>query len=108
MTDPEDKGFTVKDRRFQQSEEEKNAGEESRQREAVKGLRPERTKPPTLPDLRLRAGNYLCIVSHVFSTSVFHLEIAPETGASENLPAKQTIDFRAFGKTRNNHPEESM
>ena len=119
MTDPEDKGFTVKDRRFsQQPEEEKDRlREESRQEAAREAYETESNKtadagaPKTegpLPEITM-ASFIMSLGTSVF----FHLGDLPhpETGASEkNLPlAKQTIDILGLlrEKTRNNlTPEE--
>lgn len=120
MTDPEDKGFTIKDRRFfQQSEEEKERlREESRQQEAVReAYETESNKAAEaagsqaegpLPEISM-ASFIMSLGTSVF----FHLGDLPhpETGASEkNLPmAKQTIDLLGLlrEKTRNNlTPEE--
>lgn len=120
MTDPEDKGFTVKDRRFfQQSEEEKERlREESRQQEAAREAYeseakktaetagPQTTEP--LPEITF-ASFIMSLGTSVFFSlgDLPH----PETGAAEkNLPlAKQTIDLLGLlrEKTRNNlTPEE--
>ena len=120
MTDPEDKGFTVKDHRFfQQSEEEKERlREASRQQEAVReAYETEANKtadsagPQTegpLPEVTM-ASFIMSLGTSVF----FHLGDLPhpDTGATErNLPlAKQTIDLLGLlrEKTRNNlTPEE--
>jgi Domain of unknown function (DUF1844) len=120
MNDPEDKGFTVKDRRFfQQSEEDKERlREESRHQEtareayetesnkAADTAGPQAEGP--LPEITL-ASFIMSLGTSVF----FHLGDLPhpETGATEkNLPlAKQTIDLLGLlrEKTRNNlTPEE--
>ena len=120
MTEPEDKGFTVHDRRFfQQSEEEKERLRlESREREAAKeAYESEATKAAAnaaesaegpLPEITF-ASFIMSLGTSVF----FHLGDLPhpETGAAEkNLPlAKQTIDLLGLlrEKTRNNlTPEE--
>ncbi len=120
MTDPEDKGFTVKDRRFfQQSEEEQDRlREESRQQEAAKETYETEANKATdaagpqaegpLPEITM-ASFIMSLGTAVF----FHLGDLPhpETGATEkNLPlAKQTIDLLGLlrEKTRNNlTPEE--
>ncbi len=104
MTDPEDKGFTVKDRRFfQQSDEEKDRlREESRQQAAAREAyeteanKTAETAGPQaegpLPEITM-ASFIMSLGTSVF----FHLGDLPhpETGATEkNLPlAKQTIDL---------------
>lgn len=123
MTDPEDKGFTVKDRRFfQQPEEEKERlREASRLQDAAKEAydaqshkAAEAAGPKTegpLPEISM-ASFIMSLGTSVF----FHLgELPhPETGVSEkNLPlAKQTIDLLGLlrEKTRNNltTEEENM
>ena len=120
MTDPEDKGFTVKDRRFfQQSEEEKERlREESRHQDSAReayeseaNKAADATGPQAEgPSPEITFASFLMSLG----TSVFfHLgELPhPETGAAEkNLPlAKQTIDLLGLlrEKTRNNlTPEE--
>jgi hypothetical protein len=120
MTDTEDKGFTIKDRRFfQQSEEEKERlREESRQQEVAReayeteankaaGTESPQAEGP-LPEITF-ASFLMSLGTSVF----FHLGDLPhpETGVAEkNLPlAKQTIDILGLlrEKTRNNlTPEE--
>lgn len=120
MSEPEDKGFTVHDRRFfQQPEEEKERlRQESREREAAKSAyEAEATKSAgqandsaagPLPEITF-ASFIMSLGTSVF----FHLGDLPhpESGAAEkNLPlAKQTIDLLGLlrEKTRNNlTPEE--
>ncbi len=120
MTEPEDKGFTVHDRRFfQQTEEEKERlRQESRQREAAKEAY-EAESGKAAADAGSNAEGPLpeiTFASFIMSlgTSVFfHFGDLPhpETGvATKNLPlAKQTIDLLGLlrEKTRNNlTPEE--
>ncbi len=115
MTDSEDKGFTVQDRRFfQQTEEEKERlRQESRQQEAAReayeheanktGPASEAHTEGPLPEITF-ASFIMSLGTSVF----FHLGDLPhpETGAAEkNLPlAKQTIDLLGLlrDKTRNN------
>jgi hypothetical protein len=119
MTDPEDKGFTIKDRRFfQQSEEEQERlREESRQQEAARETyEAEAKKAATAGPQAEGPMPEITFASFLMSlgTSVFfHLGDLPhpETGvAAKNLPlAKQTIDLLGLlrEKTRNNlTPEE--
>ncbi len=120
MTEPEDKGFTVHDRRFhQQSEEEKERQRQAAQeREAAKAAYDsEATKAAAeaqsgsegpLPEITF-ASFIMSLGTSVF----FHLGDLPhpETGQAEkNLPmAKQTIDLLGLlrEKTKNNlTPEE--
>jgi hypothetical protein len=120
MTDPEDKGFTIQDRRFfQQSEEEKDRlREESRQQESAREAYESETNkdPGTVASQAEGPLPEITFASFVMSlgTSVFFYlgDLPhPETGAAEkNLPlAKQTIDLLGLmrEKTRNNlTPEE--
>jgi hypothetical protein len=120
MTDPEDKGFTVKDHRFfQQPEAEKERlREESRSQDAARKAYESEAKKAAdsagpkaegpLPEISF-ASFLMSLGTSVF----FHLGDLPhpETGAAEkNLPlAKQTIDLLGLlrEKTRNNlTPEE--
>jgi hypothetical protein len=120
MTDPEDKGFTVKDRRFfQQSEEVKeHLREESRHQEAAREAYESESKKAvdTASPQAEGPSSEITFASFLMSlgTSVFfHLGDLPhpETGVAEkNLSlAKQTIDLLGLlrEKTRNNlTPEE--
>jgi hypothetical protein len=120
MTDTEDKGFTIKDRRFfQQSEEEQDRlREASRQQEAAREAyetevnKAESTTGPKaegpLPEV-----SFASFIMSLGTSVFFHLGDLPhpETGVAEkNLPlAKQTIDLLGVlrEKTRNNlTPEE--
>jgi hypothetical protein len=120
MTETEDKGFTVKDRRFfQQSEEEKDRlRDESRQQKAARdAYEAEANKAAStagpkaegpLPEI-----SFASFIMSLGTSVFFHLGDLPhpETGAAEkNLPlAKQTIDLLGVlrEKTRNNlTPEE--
>ncbi len=120
MTDPEDKGFTVKDRRFfQQSEEEKERlREESRHQEAAReAYETEANKadgtagPPGEGPL---AGiSFASFIMSLGTSVYYHFGDLPhpETGVAEKnlLLAKQTIDLLGVlrEKTRNNlTPEE--
>jgi hypothetical protein len=120
MTEPEDKGFTVKDRRFfQQSEEEKERlREESRQQEAAREAyeseaqkAADKTGPQ--PEGPLPEITFASFLMSLGTSVFFYLGDLPhpETQAAEkNLPlAKQTIDLLGLlrEKTRNNlTPEE--
>jgi hypothetical protein len=120
MTDTEDKGFTVKDRRFfQQSEEDKDRlREESRQQEAAREVyETEANKaggtPGTQAEGPMPEITFASFIMSLGTSVFFHLGDLPhpETGAAEkNLPlAKQTIDLLGVlrEKTRNNlTPEE--
>ncbi|AEB09136.1 DUF1844 domain-containing protein [Desulfobacca acetoxidans] len=119
MTDTEEKGFTVKDRRFfQQSEEEKERlREESRQREEARATyEAEAAKPADaaksqtgtpLPEI-----NFASFIMSLGTSVFIHLGDAPhpETGKSDKdmSLAKQTIDLLGLlrEKTRNNLTSE--
>jgi hypothetical protein len=120
MTDPEDKGFTIKDRRFfEQSEEEKERlREESRHQDAAReayeseGKKAADTAGPRAEE-PLPEVTFATFLMSLGTSVFFHLGDLPhpETGAVEkNLPlAKQTIDLLGLlqEKTRNNlTPEE--
>ncbi|MBM4286641.1 MAG: DUF1844 domain-containing protein [Deltaproteobacteria bacterium] len=115
MTDTEDKGFTVKDRRFfQQPEEEKERlREESRQQEAAREAYEAESHKATnnvaaRPEGPLPEISFSSFIMSLGTSVFFYFGDLPhpETGASEkNLPlAKQTIDLLGVlrEKTRNN------
>jgi hypothetical protein len=118
MAEEEDKGYTVKDRRFlHMSEEEKAAAqkeEEARkagdaEAEAPKEEAGGRAAGPEMPFPEITFSSFLFSLS----TSAFvHLGAVPDPGTGEadrNLPlAKQTIDLLGIlrEKTRNNLTQE--
>lgn len=120
MTDSEDKGFIVKDRRFfQQSDEEKERlRQESREQEAARATYEAETKKAADAEGAKTEGpppeiTFASFIMSLGTSVFFHLGDLPhpETGAAEkNLPlAKQTIDLLGLlrEKTRNNlTPEE--
>jgi hypothetical protein len=110
MAETEEKGFTVKDRRFfSQSEEEKERLRKETREEAEGSQPPPESEPETqtrtgpLPDITF--PSFLISLS---STAFMHLGDIPEptTGKEKkDLPlAKQTIDLLGLlrEKTRNN------
>ncbi len=114
MAETEDKGYTVKDRRFlHMSEEEKAALQ--KEEEARKAAAPEE-KPPREEAGGSAAGPEVPLSEITFSSFLFSLSTSafvhlgavadPATGeANKNLPlAKQTIDLLGVlrEKTRNN------
>jgi hypothetical protein len=119
MTDPEDKGFTIKDRRFfQQPEEEKERlREQSRQQEAAREAYETETNKAAdttgpQPEGPLPEITFASFIMSLGTSVFFHLGDLPhpETGAAEkNLAlAKQTIDLLGLlrEKTRNNLSSE--
>ena len=120
MTDTEDKGFTVKDKRFfQQSDEEKDRlREASKQQEAAREAyeteanKAQSTAGPKaegpLPEI-----SFASFIMSLGTSVFFHLGDLPhpETGvADKNLPmAKQTIDLLGILREKTRHnltPEE--
>ena len=120
MTDTEDKGFTVKDKRFfQQSDEEKDRlREASKQQESAREAyeteahKAQSTASPTaegpLPEI-----SFASFIMSLGTSVFFHLGDLPhpETGvADKNLPmAKQTIDLLGILREKTRHnltPEE--
>ncbi len=120
MTDTEDKGFTVKDRRFfQQSDEEKDRlREESKQQEAAReAYESEANKAETTAGPQaegpLPEVSFASFIMSLGTSVFFHLGDLPhpETGVAEkNLPlAKQTIDLLGILREKTRHnltPEE--
>lgn len=116
MTEEEDKGYTVKDRRFlHMSEEEKAAVQEEEARKAGAAAAEEPPKEaeeaagPQVPLPEITFSSFLFSLS----TSAFvHLGAVPDPGTGKvdrNLPlAKQTIDLLGLirEKTRNNLTKE--
>jgi hypothetical protein len=118
MSEEEDKGYTVKDRRFHQlSEEEKATTREAE--EAGKAATPEE-KPAREESGRAKPGPEVPLPEITFSSFLFslstsafvHLGVVPDpvsSKAERNLPlAKQTIDLLGLlrEKTRNNLTRE--
>jgi hypothetical protein len=120
MTDTEDKGFTVKDKRFsQQSDEEKDRlREASKQQETARETyeteanKSQSTAGPKaegpLPEI-----SFASFIMSLGTSVFFHLGDLPhpETGVAEkNLPmAKQTIDLLGILREKTRHnltPEE--
>jgi hypothetical protein len=120
MTDTEDKGFTVKDKRFfQQSDEEKDRlREASKQQDAAREAyetetnKAQSTTGPKsegpLPEI-----SFASFIMSLGTSVFFHLGDLPhpETGvADKNLPmAKQTIDLLGILREKTRHnltPEE--
>ena len=120
MTDTEDKGFTVKDKRFfQQSDEEKDRlREASKQQETARETyeteanKAQSTAGPKaegpLPEI-----SFASFIMSLGTSVFFHLGDLPhpETGvADKNLPmAKQTIDLLGILREKTRHnltPEE--
>jgi hypothetical protein len=120
MTDTEDKGFTVKDKRFfQQSDEEKDRlREASKQQETARETyeteanKSQSTAGPKaegpLPEI-----SFASFIMSLGTSVFFHLGDLPhpETGvADKNLPmAKQTIDLLGILREKTRHnltPEE--
>ncbi len=111
MSDPEDKGYTVKDRRFHQLSEEEKAearGAESSQEKAFKEAAQKAAAGAS-------AGPEITFSSLIFSlssTAFMHLGAIPDpnTGKTEKdlVLAKQTIDLLGVlrEKTRNNLDSE--
>jgi len=118
MEDSEDKGYTVKDRRYLHMSEEEKAGlqeeaaaqEEGRAPAASGEPQPEAAgAEPQVPLPELTFGSFLVSLSSSAFICLGHIP-DPHTGKQEkNLPlAKQTIDLLGLlrEKTRNNLPPE--
>lgn len=125
MDEPEDKGYTIKDRRYlHMSEEEKAKAQEQKAQEAAKETAAKEAFQEAAQTAESEGGTgsqAMPLPEISFSSFLFSLSSSafvglgvipdPQTGKAEkNLPlAKQTIDLLALlrEKTRNNlSPEE--
>jgi hypothetical protein len=117
MAEEEDKGYTVKDRRFlHMSEEEKAAlkEEEARKAGAAEAEAPqeEAKGAPAGPEVPLPEITFSSFLFSLSTSAFVHLGVVPDPatgGADRNLPlAKQTIDLLGLirEKTRNNLTQE--
>jgi len=115
MTEPEDKGYKVEDRRFlHQSEEEKaRIMEEEAARKARAAAAEEASKKSTVQDQGpLPEITFASFLISLSSSAFIHLGDIPDPVSGEikkNLPlAKQTIDLLGLlrEKTRNNLQED--
>ena len=116
MTEPEDKGYKVEDRRFlHQSEEEKAKIKEEEARQASAAAAEQafkestREAPGEMPSPEITFASFLISLS---SSAFIHLGDIPDPVSGEtkkDLPlAKQTIDLLGLlrDKTRNNLQED--
>jgi len=114
MTEPEDKGYTVEDRRYlHKSEEEKAKIREEEAAGQAGAAAPEEPEPPPssqdLPQPEITFTSFLISLS---SSAFIHLGDIPDPATGEvkkDLPlAKQTIDLLGLlrEKTSNNLLEE--
>ncbi len=114
MTEPEDKGYTVEDRRYlHKSEEEKAKIREEEAAGQAGAAAPEESEPPKssqdLPQPEITFTSFLISLS---SSAFIHLGDIPDPATGEvkkDLPlAKQTIDLLGLlrEKTSNNLLEE--
>jgi hypothetical protein len=111
MSDPEDKGYTVKDRRFLHLSEEEKAKireEEAAKKEAAKAA----AAPEPGPEVPLPEITFSSFLISLSSSALINLGELPDpvTGETKkDLPlAKQTIDLLGLlrEKTRNNLRED--
>jgi hypothetical protein len=116
MTEPEDKGYKVEDRRFLHKSEEEKARikeEEAAQKAAAETQKaPEEPTPKTPKDVPLPEINFASFLFSLSSSAFIHLGDIPDPATGEinkDLPlAKQTIDLLGLlrEKTRNNLQED--
>ena len=112
MTDPEDKGYTVEDRRYLHKSEEEKAKvreeEAARQKDAAAPEEPPQASPD-LPQPEITFTSFLISLS---SSAFIHLGDIPDPATGETNQdldlAKQTIDLLGLlrDKTRGNLLEE--
>jgi hypothetical protein len=117
MTEPEDKGYTVEDRRFLHKSEEEKARikeEEEAARQAATGTQedPQESTQETPEDMPLPEITFASFLISLSSSAFIHLGDIPDPATGEinkDLPlAKQTIDLLGVlrEKTRNNLQED--
>jgi len=118
MDEPEDQGFTVKDRRYLHMSEEEKARLKEEQAARKGAAAKEAPEPPpgsaaAGEDVPLPAITFASFIFSLGTSAFIHLGIIPDPDTGEvkkNLPlAKQTIDLLGLlrEKTRNNlAPEE--
>ena len=116
MTEPEDKGYKVEDRRFLHKSEEEKARikEEEAARKAAAEAKEEARKaaPPGREGTPLPEITFEAFLISLSSSALIHLGELPDPTSGEkkkDLPlAKQTIDLLGLlrEKTRNNLKEE--
>jgi hypothetical protein len=117
MTEPEDKGYTVEDRRFLHKSEEEKARikeEEEAARQAATQTQeaPQESTQETPKDMPLPEITFASFLISLSSSAFIHLGDIPDPATGEinkDLPlAKQTIDLLGLlrEKTRNNLQED--
>jgi hypothetical protein len=117
MTEPEDKGYTVEDRRFLHKSEEEKARikeEEEAARQAATETQedPQESTQETPKDMPLPEITFASFLISLSSSAFIHLGDIPDPATGEinkDLPlAKQTIDLLGVlrEKTRNNLQED--
>lgn len=116
MTEPEDKGYTVEDRRFLHKSEEEKARlkeEETARKAAAEAQEaPEEPTPKTSKEVPLPEITFASFLISLSSSAFIHLGDIPDPATGEinkDLPlAKQTIDLLGLlrEKTRNNLQED--
>jgi hypothetical protein len=116
MTEPEDKGYTVEDRRFLHKSEEEKARikEEEAAHKAAASTQeaPHEPTPETPKDIPLLEITFASFLISLSSSAFIHLGDIPDPATGEinkDLPlAKQTIDLLGLlrEKTRNNLQED--
>lgn len=116
MTEPEDKGYKVEDRRFFQKSEEEQAkikAEEAARKEAATAQAAAEESPPKgRKDIPLPEITFSAFLISLSSSAFIHLGDLPDPTTGEktkDLPlAKQTIDLLGLlrEKTRNNLQED--
>jgi hypothetical protein len=113
MTEPEDKGYKVEDRRYLHKSEEEKA--KIREEEAARqaGAAPEKEEAPqTSPEMPQPEINFTSFLISLSSSAFIHLGDIPDPATGETNKdlslAKQTIDLLGLlrEKTRNNLLEE--
>ncbi len=106
MPDSEDKGYTVKDRRFHQMSEEEKAREQEARNSQERAFQ-EAAQKAAGPEI-----TFSSLVFSLSSTAFMHLGAIPDPNSGKqekNLPlAKQAIDLLGVlrEKTRNNLDQE--
>lgn len=112
MTDQEEKGFVIKDKRFFDEKGDLRQGEEASEKEKQKEAPPKREEKKEREAHPLPEVNFSSLIFSLSSSALFHIgEIAdPQTGEKKkDLPlAKHAIDTIAMlkEKTEGNRTDE--
>ncbi len=112
MTDPEDKGYTVEDRRYLHKSEEEKAKMREEETARQKGAAAPEEPPQASPEMPQPEITFTSFLISLSSSAFIHLGDIPDPATGETNQdldlAKQTIDLLGLlrDKTRGNLLEE--